>query len=100
DLRNDGFGERFCAGICDHADDCGPGRWNCVPKFAVSVGLREKTDALADRVLVRPEHARRGLVDDSNAGSIFQIAMVEETSTVEGHAEEMEIFGRDDGVAD
>src|SRR5215469_15117743 len=93
DMRNDRLGQRFCASIRNHADDRGPGQWGSMEQFAVSIALRDQMDAFADRVLVWPKRARRGLIDDSNPGCILQVLIVEKTSVQQRHPQQVEYSG-------
>ena len=79
------------------------------PTIVVQSGLARpkrpnKRHSLADRILAlplcRPVHAGRGLVDDCDQGRSFKVLVDEEASTQESHAQQVEVFGRDDRCID
>src|SRR5580658_2504352 len=89
ELWRAGVGERFRASICNDADDRGPVRLAPV-----------QPDALAHGVLVGPVGARRGFIDDGDRGGVLKILIAEEASACKCHAEQVEVFRRNDGSVD
>src|SRR6516164_981474 len=79
DLRNGRVGQRFYASIRNHADDRGPRQRGSVEQFAVSIALRDQMNAFADRVLIWPKRARRGLIDDGYPGRTPKVPILEKT---------------------
>ena len=69
DLRNCRVRQRFRAGIRNHADDRGPGWLGRAQQLA---GIQAQTDAFAQRILVWPVGAGRGLIDDRDLGRRLQ----------------------------
>ena len=76
------------------------------PTIVVQAGMAEpgsprdqaQTDAFADRILVGPVDAGRGLVDDCDQGRSFKVLVDEKASAQERHAQQVEVFGRNDGT--
>ncbi len=102
DLRNRRIRQRFRAGIRNHADDRGPGWLGRAQRLA---RIQAQKDAFAQRVLALPifawpVHASRGLVDDRNLGRMLKIVVVEKASAQQRHAQQVEVFGRNDGTFD
>ena len=59
-----------------------------------------QTDAFAKRVLIWPVGASRGLIDDRNLGRMLKVLVAEKASAQQRHAQQVEVFGRNDGTID
>ena len=93
DLRNCRVGERFGAGVCNHADDRGPRRLRRRWHLA---GIQAQTNAFAQRVLIGPPGASRGLIDDRHLGRFGNVLVGEKASAQQRDAQQAKVFGRND----
>ena len=69
-------------------------------EFNKPAGIQVQTDAFAQRVLIGPVGASRGLIDDRNLGRTLNVLVVEKASAQQRHAQQVEVFGRNDGTID
>jgi hypothetical protein len=65
-----------------------------------SPGIQAQTDAFAKRVLARPVGTGRGLIDYRNVGRILKVLVAKKASAQQRHAQQVEVFGRNDGTID
>jgi hypothetical protein len=54
--------------------------------------------SFAQRILARPVGASRGLIDYRNLGRILKVLFAEKASAQQRHAQQVEVFGRNDGT--
>ena len=68
-----------------------------VPGYADHLNVvieAKELETFADRVLVGPESARGGFVDDGDLGAVFAIGAIELPAAHDGYAECFEVVGR------
>ena len=69
-----------------------------LPPRSLENSFANRVFALA--IFAGPVDASRGPIDDGDLGRIFKVLVGEEASTLERHAQEVKVFGRDDGTVD